>query len=66
MDGSRDDHNSVLEKDKHHMIPLICRIFKKLIPMKLFTKQTHRLREQIYGNQGGRMEGGTDWELEMT
>ena len=34
--------------------------------MKLFTKQTHRLREQIYGNQGVRMEGGTDWKLEMT
>ena len=34
--------------------------------MNLLTKQTHRLREQTYGNQGGKMEGGTDWELEMT
>ena len=33
------------EKDKCHMIPLICGIFKKMIQMNLFTKQkqTHRL-----------------------
>ena len=44
--------NEVNQKDKYHMISLICIIFKKkLIQMNLFTKQkqTHRLRKQIYG-----------------
>ena len=40
---------SQTEKDKYHMISLICRIFKKKrkIQMNLFTrqKQTYRLRE---------------------
>ena len=38
---------SQTEKDKYHMISLICRILKKMIKMNLFTKQkqTHRLRE---------------------
>ena len=33
--------------------------------MNLFTKQkqTHRLREQTYGYQGGRLGGGIDWEF---
>ena len=37
---------SQTEKDKYHMISLICRILKKMIQMNLFTKQkrTHRLR----------------------
>ena len=38
---------SQTEKDKYHMISLICGILKKMIQMDLFTeqKQTHRLRE---------------------
>ena len=42
------------------MIPLICGI-KKMIQMNLFIKQkqTHRLRERIYGYQGERV-GGRD------
>ena len=38
---------SQIEKDKYHMISLICVIYKK-IQMNLFTKQkqTHRLRRQ--------------------
>ena len=38
---------SQTEKDKYHVISLICRILKKVIQMNLSTKpkQTHRLRE---------------------
>ena len=38
------------EKDKYHMISLICGIFKKMIQMNLLTKQRqpHRHRKQIY------------------
>ena len=44
---------SQTEKDKYHMISLICTILK-LIQMNLFTKQkqTHRHREQTCGCQG--------------
>ena len=37
------------------MISLICGIEKEMIQVNLFTKkkQTHRLREQTYGCQGG-------------
>ena len=40
MDGPRDYHTkwSQTEKDKYHMISLICAILKKL-QMNLFTKQ---------------------------
>ena len=38
------------------------RNLKKMIQMNLFTKQTHRCREQTYGYQGER-QGGTDWEF---
>ena len=40
------------EKDKYHMIPLICRILK-MIQKNLLTKQkqTHRYRKQSYGYQ---------------
>ena len=33
--------------------------------MNLFTKQkqSHRLREQIYGYQGEGLRGGIDWEI---
>ena len=42
---------SQTEKDKYHMISLICAIFKNMIQMNLFTeqKETHRHRKQTYG-----------------
>ena len=38
---------------------------KKMIQMNLFTKQkqTHRVREQTYSYQEGRVRGGIDWEF---
>ena len=36
---------------------------EKMIQMNLFTKQTHRLREQTYGYQGEGRAGGTDLEF---
>ena len=52
------------EKDKHHMIPLICRILS-MEQMNLFTKQkqTHRHRGQTYGCQRGGARGGMDEEF---
>ena len=46
---------SQTEKDKYHMILLICGIKKKNDTMNLFTKQkeTHRLRERTYHYQRG-------------
>ena len=39
------------KEEEKYMILLIQRLLKKMIQMSLFTKQkqTHRLREQIYG-----------------
>ena len=39
------------------MISLLCKIYKEMIQMNLFTKQkqTHRLIEGAYSNQPGRM-----------
>ena len=34
-----------------------------MIQMNLFTRQTHRLRDQTYGYQGEQWEGETDWEF---
>jgi len=49
------------EKDKYHMISLICRIYN-MIQMNLFTKQkqTQRHREQTCGCWG------RDWEFEIS
>ena len=46
---------SQTEKNKYHMISLICGILKKITQMNLLTKQkqTHRLRKQTYGYRGG-------------
>ena len=47
---------SQTEKDKYHMLSLTCGIFKKMIQMNLFTKQTHRHRKQTWllkGKGGG-------------
>ena len=45
---------SQTEKNKYHVISLICGILK-MIKMNLFTKQkqTHRHRKQTYGYQRG-------------
>ena len=53
MDGPTDYHTkwSKSEKDKYHMILLICGILKKMIQMNLYTKQKHR--KQTYGYQTG-------------
>ena len=50
---------SLTEKDKYHLISLICGIFKK-IQLNLFTKQkqTHRHRKQTDGYQRGKRVGG--------
>ena len=52
------------EKGKYHMISLICGIYN-MTQMNLSTKQkqSHRLREQIYGYQGEGLRGGIDWEF---
>ena len=44
---------SQTEKEKYHITSLICRI----LTHDTKQKETHRLREQIYGCQGGRMRG---------
>ena len=46
---------SLTEKDKYHLISLICGIFKK-IQLNLFTKQKQTCRKQTYGYQ--RRKGG--------
>ena len=48
---------SQTEKDKYHMISLICRIKKKL-QMNLFRKQTHRNRKHTYGYLRGKSREG--------
>ena len=50
---------SQTEKDKYHMLPLMCGIPPspaQMIQMNLFTKQkqTHKLRKQIYSYQRGK------------
>ena len=51
------------EKDKYHMISLMCGIYN-MTQMNLSTKQkqTHRHREQTCGCQVG-VERGMDWEF---
>ena len=46
---------SQTEKDKYHMVSLICVVLKK-IQTNLVTKQkqTHRLQKQTYGYQRGK------------
>lgn len=43
-----DHNNKKFEKDKHHMISLVCGILKE---KHLFMKQTHRLLKQTYAHQ---------------
>ena len=48
------------EKDKYHMVSLICGILKKMIQMNLFTKQkqTYRIQKQTYGYKRGNVGVG--------
>ena len=69
MDGPRDYHptwsKSNRERKISYDITYMWNLKKKMIKMNLFTKekQTHRLREWIYGYRGEGWEGGIDWEL---
>ena len=60
MDGPRADHTkwSKSEKEKYHMISLICGIWR-IMQINLFTKekQSHRHRKQTYGYQRGKEWG---------
>ena len=47
------------EKDKYHMIPLICGI-QNMTQVNLSMKQTHRHREQICGHQ--QCVEGLEWK----
>ena len=51
------------EKDKYHMISLICGI-QKIVQVNLLIKekQTHKHRKQTYGYQRGRVEGEINWK----
>ena len=54
MNGTRDCHTEWSQSDRRNIIwhPLDVESKKEIIRMNLFTKQTHRLREQTYGCQG--------------
>ena len=55
-----------LEKDKHHMTPLICGISNMAqMNLSMKQKQTHRHREQTYDCQGGRSGVRMDWDQQM-
>ena len=61
MDGTRDYHTkwSKPDKDKHHMISLICGISKKKGTSELIYKiERYRHRTQICGYQRGTVEEG--------
>ena len=55
------------EKDKYHMISLICGI-ENMTQMNISAKQkqTHRHREQTGGCQGEEGGGEKDWEFEIS
>ena len=49
---------SQIDRDKYHMISLVCGIYKKNQPIKPNrTKQTHTFREQMNGCQKGGHKG---------
>ena len=52
------------EKNKYGMLTHIYGCKKKMVQMKLLTKQkySHRCRKQTYGYKGGR-RGGINWEI---
>ena len=45
------------EKDKYHMISLVCEIFKNDTNELIKEKQTHRLQKQTYDYQWGNVGG---------
>ena len=54
-----DTKQSKPDKEKHHMIPLLCRMLKKKkIQMNLFTKQkhTHRMQTNLWLPKGEKRE----------
>ena len=53
------------ERQISHDITYIWNLKKKIIQMNLSTeqKQTHRLREQTFSYQVGRIWGATDWDF---
>ena len=52
---------SQTEKDKYHIISLICGILKKKGTNELISKiETHRHRKQTYSYQRGKRDGGED------
>ena len=66
MDEPRDSHTewSQTERENYHIASLMCKIEKEIVQISLLTKQkeTHRLREQIYGFRGG---AGKGWGEEI-
>ena len=62
MDGPRDYHTkwtNQTEKDKYHMISLVCDIWRTIIQMNfLQNKETHRHRKQTYVYQREKGEDG--------
>ena len=53
---------SLKEKDKYHMIPLICGI-QNMTQINLSIKQNDEHREQTGGWQGESIEGRMEWEV---
>ena len=66
MDGPRGYHTKRSKSDRERQIHAITCMWnlKKMVPMKLFTKQklSHRCRKQTYGYQGVWGEG-INWEI---
>ena len=67
MDGPRDYYTkwSQIEKDKYHMISLICGLFKKMIQMNLFTKQKQTQTSKTnlrLPKEGGRRDKLEVWD----
>ena len=65
MDGLGDYHAklSKSDKDNYHMILLICGIKKWYKWTYLQNRKTHKHRKQTYGQQGGKVRGGINWEF---
>lgn len=55
----------LFSENGHHMMSPLCGIYITT-QMSLFTKQTHRHREQTHGCQEGRGGGGIGWEFGLS
>ena len=53
---------SQTQKDKYHMISLICGILKNGTNEPIHKTESCRCRKQTYGYQGGK-GGGINWEI---